>query len=910
LTIDENSDYLANGIYKAVKEHNSTHFNTITLRKVIVNETTDEALICSAIFENDIKPSMIIDVTNKRWPATVEIRNLARKLKIATVSTNSATKQDWQYLSMKENQWLLNFKSPTNVFIHAVEDIVHFFGYNKFVVLHDHTFDTDELKSMFAGNETLQIMFKSLENDNISEFETLVRSLRKKRKENLTNFFVLAKPMTINKFMEAITFNDMFRITNNWYFLTKGKGKLRCISCLHATANVIQPVDAYFYYDLTRLILKSVERSYEAVTWIPLKHLESCKNIESHSSRLKHFEGVNLRKSMEEEVEDFHGKFGEFVVNCEGSLESYQSVTLRLSRQVYRRDMKSRKIAEWEYSEPSGNLFFTSADEDGDGEDKPLEEIPEDGILIQVILVCNYLVLTNHPPFVMKYTENSTDGTQKQTVSYYGFLIDLLEYIKAEIPTFPKYIIREHSSGDGLYGHYKTGKDKNEENADGSGGEEDDGEGGVGLPWKGAIKEIYKLKRVLSLGAWTRTYERENLTDFTEPFFEMVGLNVLMKKQKRHIFYYKFVSVLEGSVWLCITGAYFITSILLTLFDKYSPYSYQNNKLKYKDDNEKRIFTFKESLWFCMTSLTPQGGGEAPKSLSGRLVAATWWLFSFIVVASYSANLAAFLTVSRIDNRVTSFYKLTKQYKVRYAPIALSAVETYFNRLAMVEEKFYEVWKDMSLNDSLTEDERAQLAIWDYPISDRFTKIWAQVTEAKAPKSFEEALSRVKNSQDHKEGFALITDSLTVDYFTFTHCDVTKVGLDFSPRPLSLAIGKELKDLKALIDAAIIKLRNNRTIANLKGKWWDWNELRQDCEDQRRLSNGISLRNAGGTFIVFIAGVCATLFAVAVENICIKAMIIRDFKELQFGRREEPTVRRFRGFNCNWLSFCCRKKNR
>lgn len=28
-----------------------------------------------------------------------------------------------------------------------------------------------------------------------------------------------------------------------------------------------------------------------------------------------------------------------------------------------------------------------------------------------------------------------------------------------------------------------------------------------------------------------------------------------------------------------------------------------------------------------MTSLTPQGGGEAPKNVSGRLVAATWWLF-------------------------------------------------------------------------------------------------------------------------------------------------------------------------------------------------------------------------------------------------------------------------------------------
>lgn len=39
------------------------------------------------------------------------------------------------------------------------------------------------------------------------------------------------------------------------------------------------------------------------------------------------------------------------------------------------------------------------------------------------------------------------------------------------------------------------------------------------------------------------------------------------------------------------------------------------------------------------------GGGEAPRALSGRLVAATWWMFGFIMIATYTANLAAFLTV-------------------------------------------------------------------------------------------------------------------------------------------------------------------------------------------------------------------------------------------------------------------------
>ena len=66
-----------------------------------------------------------------------------------------------------------------------------------------------------------------------------------------------------------------------------------------------------------------------------------------------------------------------------------------------------------------------------------------------------------------------------------------------------------------------------------------------------------------------------------------------------------------------------------------------------------------------MTSLTPEGGGETPKNLSGRLVAATWWLFGFIIIASYTANLAAFLTVSRLETPVANLDDLNEQYGVR-----------------------------------------------------------------------------------------------------------------------------------------------------------------------------------------------------------------------------------------------------
>lgn len=62
----------------------------------------------------------------------------------------------------------------------------------------------------------------------------------------------------------------------------------------------------------------------------------------------------------------------------------------------------------------------------------------------------------------------------------------------------------------------------------------------------------------------------------------------------------------------------------------------------------------------------------------------------------------------------------------------------------------------MSLNDSLSEVERAKLAVWDYPVSDKYTKMWQAMKEAKLPNTLEEAIERVKSSKSSSEGFAYL----------------------------------------------------------------------------------------------------------------------------------------------------------
>lgn len=46
------------------------------------------------------------------------------------------------------------------------------------------------------------------------------------------------------------------------------------------------------------------------------------------------------------------------------------------------------------------------------------------------------------------------------------------------------------------------------------------------------------------------------------------------------------------------------------------------------------------------------GGDSAVGSVALRIVMGSWWLFTLIVCSSYTANLAAYLTVSRMDSTI------------------------------------------------------------------------------------------------------------------------------------------------------------------------------------------------------------------------------------------------------------------
>ncbi|CAJ0597642.1 unnamed protein product [Cylicocyclus nassatus] len=448
---------------------------------------------------------------------------------------------------------------------------------------------------------------------------------------------------------------------------------------------------------------------------------------------------------------------------------------------------------------------------------------------VDINTIKTYRIVTAlQPPFVQ------LSGDPEKP--YEGFCIDLIDMICEELNfTYTIYEVE-----DGLFGAI-----------DQSGN------------WNGLIAALVSGSADIALASLSATPERELAVDFTLPYYRPVGTAILMKKQDVRYSMFEFTEVLEWQVWLSIAAAYLLASITLRLFDKFSPYSNTNKKEKKMQssiDMGNRVFTLKECLWFCMTSLTSQGGGEVPKNISGRIVAATWWLFGFIIVSSYSANLGAFLTASRLEQSIKTLEDLAGQYKVKYAPIEGSSEEAYFRNMAELEERFYTIWRNMAMNESMSQQGRTPLPIWDYPVQDKYTKMWRFMQETEFPSNMDEAVDRVLTSE---EGFAYLGDANEIRYSLLTNCQLQQVGTEFARSSYAIAVqsGHGLKDQ---INNAIRMLTGNGRLHLLEEKWWYKNSNKVVCPETS-LENGMAIQNVGGVFIIILLAITLSAIAFTIE---------------------------------------------
>lgn len=113
-----------------------------------------------------------------------------------------------------------------------------------------------------------------------------------------------------------------------------------------------------------------------------------------------------------------------------------------------------------------------------------------------------------------------------------------------------------------------------------------------------------------------------------------------------------------------------------------SPYEWTNPYPCIEEpDHLENQFSLKNSLWFTIGSLMQQGSDIAPTAVSTRMVAGIWWFFTLIMVSSYTANLAAFLTIESMSSPIKSVEDLANQNVIKYGAKRDGSTASFFRVL-------------------------------------------------------------------------------------------------------------------------------------------------------------------------------------------------------------------------------------
>ncbi|KAK7085549.1 hypothetical protein SK128_021965, partial [Halocaridina rubra] len=239
-------------------------------------------------------------------------------------------------------------------------------------------------------------------------------------------------------------------------------------------------------------------------------------------------------------------------------------------------------------------------------------------------------------------------------------------------------------------------------------------------------------------------------------------------------------------------------------------------------------------------------------AVSTRMVAGMWWFFTLIMISSYTANLAAFLTVERMESPIESAEDLAKQTKIKYGSLVSGSTTAFF--------------RDSNL--------------------DTYKRMWAFM-ESTTPSVFVSSNAEgVRRVKEENGLYAYLMESTSIEFVIERHCDLTQIGglLDSKSYGIALPPGSPYT---SAISSAILSLQETSTIQLLKRKWWKEKGAGK-CNTNKEESGGsslaseLNLSNVGGVFVVLLSGMGLAL-VVAIGEFALECWDIAKEDEVPLG---------------------------
>ncbi|XP_070690313.1 glutamate receptor ionotropic, delta-2 [Pempheris klunzingeri] len=414
------------------------------------------------------------------------------------------------------------------------------------------------------------------------------------------------------------------------------------------------------------------------------------------------------------------------------------------------------------------------------------------GVVLRVVTVLE-------EPFVM-VSENVLGKPKK----YQGFSIDVLDALSNYLGfKYEIYIAPDHK-----YGSLQP-----------------DGQ------WNGLMGELVFKRADVGLSALTITPERESVVDFTTRYMDY-SVGVLLRKAERTVDMFACLAPFDLSLWACIAGTVLLVGILVYLLNWLNPPRLPMGSVS--------STTLYNSMWFVYGSFVQQGGEVPYTTLATRMMMGVWWMFALIVISSYTANLAAFLTITRIENSIQSLQDLSKQTELPYGTVLDSAV--------------YDQVRSKAMN--------------PFERDPMYSQMWRMINRTGGGEN---------NVEESKEGirkvkygrFGFVWDAAVLEYVANNDedCSFYTVSNSAPDRGYGIAMqhGSPYRDI---FSQRILELQQNGDMDILKLKWWPKDspcDLYSSVQTRQR-GNALDIHSFAGVFCVLAAGVVLSCLIAMVES--------------------------------------------
>uniref|UniRef100_A0A8C4H6G5 Glutamate receptor n=1 Tax=Dicentrarchus labrax TaxID=13489 RepID=A0A8C4H6G5_DICLA len=171
--------------------------------------------------------------------------------------------------------------------------------------------------------------------------------------------------------------------------------------------------------------------------------------------------------------------------------------------------------------------------------------------------------------------------------------------------------------------------------------------------WNGMVGEVVLKNAHMAVGSLTINEERSEVIDFSVPFIE-TGISVMVSRSNGTVSPSAFLEPFSADVWVMMFVMLLLVSAMAVfIFEYFSPVGY-NRCLADGKEPHGPSFTIGKAIWLLwglvFNNSVPV---QNPKGTTSKIMVSVWAFFAVIFLASYTANLAAFMIQEEYVDQVT-----------------------------------------------------------------------------------------------------------------------------------------------------------------------------------------------------------------------------------------------------------------